>query len=77
MVLSLVSALYSHHMRLSTHTSQLVIQFFITCKRLSKTVYNCIIREVGPSRSSLLDIAAPHCISGACSECSGWPAQPL
>ena len=30
-------------MRLSTHTSQLVIQFFITCKRLSKTVYNCII----------------------------------
>ena len=34
-------------------------------------------REVGPSRSSLLDIAAPHCIGGACSECSGWPAQPL
>ena len=45
MVLSLVSALYSHHMRLSTHTSQLVIQFFITCKRLSKTVYNCIILQ--------------------------------
>ena len=45
MVLSLVSALYSHHMRLSTRTSQLVLQFFITCKRLSKTVYNCIILQ--------------------------------
>ena len=32
-------------MRLSTRTSQLVLQFFITCKRLSKTDYNCIILQ--------------------------------